>query len=404
MNKKILILIAFSLLIFIVSCNNSLTTLQPTTLDVTTDELITTNNPTTIPTTQTPTTEISTSYIESVVGEVSLPEEVENNFYLPFEIDGVTVTYTVEENNFLSISQEITLYESDYAYEVQIVRPTFEEGDQVVQINAVFSYNSEQLNERYDITITAFPASVYLNQDLDLIEDSYIIENDFSLPLLSYAEYSSITISSEISPYLTYSNELFTVTRPENDILGTIVLEVSYGDETSNVTINITMKKALQVVEGSTLIISEYVEGSSFNKYIELYNPTAETLDLSEYTLETYFNGNTTASGNFALSGSLASGNVIVIGNSGAALVTSDLIDNSAINFNGNDVIVLRYNGTIIDSIGQIGLDADYVKDMTIVRKSGITSGDTDPFDAYDLSEWDQYPIDTATYLGSHTS
>ena len=404
MNKKILILIAFSLLIFIVSCNNSLTTLQPTTLDVTTEELITTNNPTTVPTTQTPTTEISTSYIESVVGEVSLPEEVENNFYLPFEIDGVTVTYTVEENNFLSISQEITLYESDYAYEVQIVRPTFEEGDQVVQINAVFSYNSEQLNERYDITITAFPASVYLNQDLDLIEDSYIIENDFSLPLLSYAEYSSITISSEISPYLTYSNELFTVTRPENDILGTIVLEVSYGDETSNVTINITMKKALQVVEGSTLIISEYVEGSSFNKYIELYNPTAETLDLSEYTLETYFNGNTTASGNFALSGSLASGDVIVIGNSGAALVTSDLIDNSAINFNGNDVIVLRYNGTIIDSIGQIGLDADYVKDMTIVRKSGITSGDTDPFDAYDLSEWDQYPIDTATYLGSHTS
>jgi len=368
MNKKILILIAFSLLIFIVSCNNSLTTLLPTTLDVTTEELITTNNPTTVPTTQTPTTEISTSYIESVVGEVSLPEEVENNFYLPFEIDGVTVTYTVEENNFLSISQEITLYESDYAYEVQIVRPTFEEGDQVVQINAVFSYNSEQLNERYDITITAFPASVYLNQDLDLIEDSYIIENDFSLPLLSYAEYSSITISSEISPYLTYSNELFTVTRPENDILGTIVLEVSYGDETSNVTINITMKKALQVVEGSTLIISEYVEGSSFNKYIELYNPTAETLDLSEYTLETYFNGNTTASGNFALSGSLASGDVIVIGNSGAALVTSDLIDNSAINFNGNDVIVLRYNGTIIDSIGQIGLDADYVKDMTIVR------------------------------------
>ena len=404
MNKKILILIAFSLLIFIVSCNNSLTTLQPTTLDVTTDELITTNNPTTIPTTQTPTTEISTSYIESVVGEVSLPEEVENNFYLPFEIDGVTVTYTVEENNFLSISQEITLYESDYAYEVQIVRPTFEEGDQVVQINAVFSYNSEQLNERYDITITAFPASVYLNQDLDLIEDSYIIENDFSLPLLSYAEYSSITISSEISPYLTYSNELFTVTRPENDILGTIVLEVSYGDETSNVTINITMKKALQVVEGSTLIISEYVEGSSFNKYIELYNPTAETLDLSEYTLETYFNGNTTASGNFALSGSLASGDVIVIGNSGAALVTSDLIDNSAINFNGNDVIVLRHNGTIIDSIGQIGVDSKYVEDMTIVRKSGITSGDTDPFDAYDLSEWDQYPIDTATYLGSHTS
>ena len=404
MNKKILILITFSLLITIVSCNKSLTTLQPTTLDVTTEEPITTNNPTTVSTTQTPTSEISTSYIESVVGGISLPEEVEDNFYLPLEIDGVTVTYMVEGNNFLSISQDITLYESDYVYEVQIVRPTFEEGDQVVQINAVFSYNSEQLNKSYDISVTALPASYYLNQDLDLIEESYVIENDFSLPSLTYAEYNSITISGEISPYLTYSNELFTVTRPENDTLGTIALEITYGDETSNITVNITIKKALQVIEGSTLIISEYVEGSSFNKYLELYNPTAETLDLSEYTLETYFNGNTTATGNFTLSGSLVSGDAIVIGNSGAALVTPDLIDNSAINFNGNDVIVLRHNGTIIDSIGQIGTTTDYVKDMTIVRKSGITSGDTDPFDVYDLSEWDQYPIDTATYLGSHTS
>ena len=404
MNKKILILITFSLLITIVSCNKSLTTLQPTTLDVTTEEPITTNNPTTVSTTQTPTSEISTSYIESVVGEISLPEEVEDNFYLPLEIDGVTVTYTVEGNNFLSISQDVTLYESDYVYEVQIVRPTFEEGNQVVQINAVFIYNSEQLNESYDISVTALPASYYLNQDLELIEESYVIENDFSLPSLTYAEYNSITISGEISPYLTYSNELFTVTRPENDTLGTIALEITYGDETSNVTINITMKKALQVIEGSTLIISEYVEGSSFNKYIELYNPTAETLDLSEYTLELYSNGATQVSYSTTLEGMLNSGSVIVLGNSQGTIFEEDLTKNSVINFNGDDVIVLRHNGTIIDSIGQIGTTTDYVKDMTIVRKSGVTSGDTDPFDVYDLSEWDQYPIDTATYLGSHTS
>jgi predicted extracellular nuclease len=164
------------------------------------------------------------------------------------------------------------------------------------------------------------------------------------------------------------------------------------------------MKKALQVVEGSTLIISEYIEGSSFNKYIELYNPTAETLDLSEYTLELYSNGATQVSQSCTLEGMLNSGSVIVIGNSAGTIFEEDLTNNSVINFNGDDVIVLRHNGTIIDSIGQIGQSTDYVKDMTIVRKLGITSGDTDPFDAYDLSEWDQYPIDTATYLGSHTS
>lgn len=39
------------------------------------------------------------------------------------------------------------------------------------------------------------------------------------------------------------------------------------------------------------LIISEYVEGSSFNKAIELYNGTDAAIDLSGYRLELYSNG-----------------------------------------------------------------------------------------------------------------
>ncbi|MGL4749863.1 MAG: lamin tail domain-containing protein, partial [Shewanella sp.] len=39
------------------------------------------------------------------------------------------------------------------------------------------------------------------------------------------------------------------------------------------------------------LIISEYVEGSGNNKAIELYNPTAGSIDLSQYQLRFYFNG-----------------------------------------------------------------------------------------------------------------
>lgn len=37
-------------------------------------------------------------------------------------------------------------------------------------------------------------------------------------------------------------------------------------------------------------IISEYIEGSSFNKAIELYNGTNTTIDLSQYKLVLYAN------------------------------------------------------------------------------------------------------------------
>ena len=44
----------------------------------------------------------------------------------------------------------------------------------------------------------------------------------------------------------------------------------------------------------SELFISEYVEGWSNNKAIEIYNPTANPIDLSEYMLIRYSNGGTT--------------------------------------------------------------------------------------------------------------
>lgn len=39
------------------------------------------------------------------------------------------------------------------------------------------------------------------------------------------------------------------------------------------------------------LFISEYVEGSSNNKYIEIYNPAGQTVDLSGYRLDIAANG-----------------------------------------------------------------------------------------------------------------
>ncbi|MEY4573160.1 MAG: hypothetical protein RLZ10_2444 [Bacteroidota bacterium] len=43
------------------------------------------------------------------------------------------------------------------------------------------------------------------------------------------------------------------------------------------------------------IFISEYVEGWSNNKALEIYNPTATTIDLSQYFVARYSNGSTTA-------------------------------------------------------------------------------------------------------------
>ena len=42
----------------------------------------------------------------------------------------------------------------------------------------------------------------------------------------------------------------------------------------------------------SELFFSEYVEGSSNNKAVEIYNPTDVPIDLSSYSIERYSNGN----------------------------------------------------------------------------------------------------------------
>ncbi len=92
---------------------------------------------------------------------------------------------------------------------------------------------------------------------------------------------------------------------------------------------------------GSDLFISEYIEGSSNNKYIEIYNPTAASVNLSNYRLRLYANGASTASPDNVLSGSLASGATIVYENSAAAAYGGAATSNTAVNFNGNDAVEL---------------------------------------------------------------
>ncbi|WP_428908052.1 chitobiase/beta-hexosaminidase C-terminal domain-containing protein [Niallia sp. Krafla_26] len=163
---------------------------------------------------------------------------------------------------------------------------------------------------------------------------------------------------------------------------------------------------AQAATQTSDLLISEYIEGSSFNKAIELYNGTGSDIDLSNYTLELYSNGASTASQTLKLSNQLKNGDTYVLYHKDAnddIKSKGDFANSTVINFNGDDPIVLKKDGIVIDSIGQVGARVENLKDVTLIRNSNIVNGDSITDDAFDPTvEWTALPKDDSSNLGIH--
>lgn len=97
------------------------------------------------------------------------------------------------------------------------------------------------------------------------------------------------------------------------------------------------------------IIISEYVEGSSNNKAIEIFNGTGAAIDLNreKYTIKIYFNGSNKAGRSISLSGTLANGETMVIAHSSSSAALKAKADmlSSNLSFNGDDAVVLSKGG-----------------------------------------------------------
>lgn len=167
----------------------------------------------------------------------------------------------------------------------------------------------------------------------------------------------------------------------------------------------------LSTTASADIIISEYVEGSSYNKAIELFNTSDQTVNLAQYQLALYFNGKTTAGNTINLSGTIAANSTFVIAHRDIdSSVTAQLTSGSLL-FNGDDAIVLKKANAIVDSIGKIGQDPGSewgnsltsTKDNTLVRKSSISVGDTNPNDDFNpADQWLGFAKNTLDSLGSH--
>lgn len=170
------------------------------------------------------------------------------------------------------------------------------------------------------------------------------------------------------------------------------------------------------------LFFSEYIEGSSNNKALEIFNGTGDTIDLSLYKVEVYSNGAATPNNTEMLTGLLAHGAVYVIANSAAVQEILNIADitSSVTFFNGDDALAIRKvaDNSYVDVFGVIGNDpgtawtgdGGYTTlDRTLVRKPEVSTGvsvnpsgtGTNAFSTL-TTEWDVYPMDTFSYLGNH--
>jgi predicted extracellular nuclease len=182
--------------------------------------------------------------------------------------------------------------------------------------------------------------------------------------------------------------------------------------------------------ETVNLFFSEYAEGSSNNKYVEIYNPSSRTVNLNNYQIKGTNNG--TAWGDngereLALGGTLAANSVYIICTDAAdpaIIAKADLAlpYESPVHYNGNDAIAIfgidgSGNFTVImDVIGVQSSDpgpagwnvagvTGATKDHTLVRKSSINKGNTNWENSAGTSasdsEWEVKDIDDWTSLGT---
>ena len=208
------------------------------------------------------------------------------------------------------------------------------------------------------------------------------------------------------------------------------------------------MSANAQLLDCSELFISEYVEGPGNNNAIEIYNPTNATIDLTDYAIKRYGNGdNNPANADvWQLSGNINSGEAIAIvnGQLDSVWVTSgsywsipvdpvfyaacDLhgsgIYPTPFYFNGDDAMTLEKNNFPVDIFGRVGEDPGlawtddatanppftdgnggtwWTKRQTLVRKSSVKKGVTmNPILFNPTLEYDSLPDATYSGMGSH--
>jgi hypothetical protein len=166
---------------------------------------------------------------------------------------------------------------------------------------------------------------------------------------------------------------------------------------------------SVSLVWGQTVIISEVTDpGNTANaKYVEIYNATDNSVDISAWEIRRYANGNTSYNA-ASLSGSINSGEALTVAYNGTEFNTAYGFDadfvSGSISGNGDDVYELYNGSSVVDIYGEVGVDGtdedwEY-ENSQATRNSSIGTGNT----TWTSSEWTIVSADTDDMTpGTHT-
>lgn len=233
-----------------------------------------------------------------------------------------------------------------------------------------------------------------------------ITEGDTYNPLtgVSADDYEDGDISGSIT-YTVYDGLDVEVSSPgdfDELSVDTYSIEYSVTDSDGNAVIKITTLTILAQDAGPTLFFSEYGEPDGGTcKYVEIYNPTDASVDLSNYSIKKGTDG-ADFSTSFSLSGTLASGGVLVVRSSTCTSLTDGAqtegnpdfplsglqeLEATIMSFNGDDALGLFEGDLLIDVIGTTTegdpgtgfalSPSGKTVNTILIRKSTVTTGST---------------------------
>lgn len=246
-----------------------------------------------------------------------------------------------------------------------------------------------------------------------------------TFPFQGTFEQDNLTVDAVYSNASTrmLSSTNYTSSSPDLADLGTQNITISYSGVSQSYPIQVTLQGANLAI-ANDLFFSEYMEGSSNNKYVEIYNGTGDTVSLEDYQVKLFANGAASPTTTLDLSGTLPHDEVLIIYNSSVSSAILSIItahgykiSSGVTNFNGDDGVGLYSNGTLIDQIGIVGgtdpgsawtgTDANgavlTTLNKTLVRTSSVYQGNVTYLWTGSTIEWIAYATDTVTYLADHT-
>lgn len=348
----------------------------------------------------------------SVANEQSNLSVTANKLLLVPQTAKVVLTFTYKGKNYTwNAADNFTFAEATaYTFKAKLL------GEKVVTVGAVTGV----INGRKPVDGNSTPDELSPDGSTPAVTPITLSINPTSLSFKAEGETKTVTVTTNATSFevngtvagftvtANVATKTISVTAAANSATSARngSFNVTYTDENNavkTVTLTVSQEAKAQATSGE-LMFCAYAEGSGMNKYLQIYNPTSETIDLSAYTIhmESYGGKNNrseTNDGKLQLSGTLAPGAVLVFRHpkAVAAITATNIIDNDKIcNFNGNDPIGLLKNGTVIDVIGPYGKETttNFAEDKTLHRIGN------QPATEYNASDWKVLPKNDTSVFG----